>query len=253
MGVCELHDEQEMQQGWNASAERDPFFYIETTHWNGDIDEFFERGERTAHLIIDRFRSQYGSASDIALDLGCGLGRFSRALAKRFASVIAVDISDQMIANARKLHPWPKGLNIDFQTSDGVNLRLPNDVVDFVWSYEVLQHAPSHEIIRANIVEIGRVLRPGGWAVIHLKMGYQRPAIQLLIRYLPKWMMTLAMRITGNPRTADRSFEGAPPISRREFEDMLGAARLNLLQIVSDPTHRAGTRSFAIVSKADQP
>lgn len=82
MVMVELRDQQEMREGWNARAERDPFFYIETTHWNGGIDDFFERGEQTTRLLIDQFQSQYGSARDIALDLGCGLGRFSRALAK---------------------------------------------------------------------------------------------------------------------------------------------------------------------------
>jgi SAM-dependent methyltransferase len=254
MVMVELRDQQEMREGWNARAERDPFFYIETTHWNGDIDDFFERGEQTTRLLIDQFQSQYGSARDIALDLGCGLGRFSRALAKRYASVIAVDISDLMIANAKQLHPWPMGSNIEFRTSDGVNLQLPNDAIDFVWSYEVLQHAPSHEIIRANITEIGRVLRPGGWAMIHFKTGYQHPIMRSLIRCLPKPLVTLGLRFTGNdPMMVEQSFLGALPVNEGEIEDMFGAAKLKLLRIVEDPTHSAGTRSFAIVSKDAQP
>jgi ubiquinone/menaquinone biosynthesis C-methylase UbiE len=251
--MVELRDQHEMQEGWNARAEQDPFFYIETKHWNGDVDEFFERGERTTRLVIDRFDSQYGSARDVALDLGCGLGRFSRALAQRYGSVIAIDISEQMIANARQLHPWPLGSNIEFQTSDGIHFPTPNNAVDFIWSYEVLQHAPSHEIIRANIAEIDRVLRPGGWAMIHFKTGYQHPIIRSFARYLPKWLVEFGLHVTGkDPMMADRSFMGARPLSHDEIEDLFGATALSLLQIVNDPTHSAGTRSFAIVSKTVQ-
>ena len=159
-----------------------------------------------------------------------------------------------MIANAKQLHPWPMGSNIEFGTSDGVNLQLPNDAIDFVWSYEVLQHAPSHEIIRANIAEIGRVLRPGGWAMVHFKTGYQHPIMRSLSRCLPKSLVTLGLRLTGNdPMMADQSFLGALPVNEGNIKDMFGAAKLKLLQIVEDPTHSAGTRSFAIVSKTPNP
>ena len=138
--LSKFQDAREMQQGWNARAARDPFFYVETTYWDGDVDHFFERGENTAHLLIDRLQSQYGSAREVALDLGCGLGRFSRALSRRFASVIAVDVSDKMIAAAKQLHTDSNYSNITFETNNGVNLQIADNTVDFAWSYEVFQH-----------------------------------------------------------------------------------------------------------------
>jgi len=46
----------------------------------------------------------------IALDIGCGTGRYSTALAAHFnAHVIAVDPSEKMLAEARKrAKGWPQ-------------------------------------------------------------------------------------------------------------------------------------------------
>ena len=247
-------DQQEMQDGWNARAARNPFFYVESTYWNGNIDDFFERGEETARLLIDRFRRTYGPGKELALDLGCGLGRFSRALARRFSRVIAVDISDEMISSAKHLHLWPTFDNIAFQTNDGLHLAMPESTFDFAWSYEVLQHAPNHEIIRANIAEIARVLRPGGLAAIHLKTGYQRPAIHAILRKLPEWAVRLVTRIARQDALmADKTFRGPPPLNPEQIEVMLTSSGLTLLELVADPTHSPGTRTFAIASKGERP
>ena len=245
-----LQDKRDMQQGWNARAARDPFFYVETTHWDGDVDKFFALGESFARQLIDPMRQRFGAAGETALDLGCGLGRFSRALAQRFASVVAIDVSDGMIESAKRLNVTHGFANVSFQTGDGVGLPVPDNSIDFVWSYEVFQHMPSHDVISANIVEVGRVLRPKGLAMIHLKTGYQRPAIHAVIRHLPQWVVTLAMRIAGkDPLMGERTFRGSPPLEPVMIDVMFGKAGLKLLEIASDPTHSAGTRAFAVATK----
>ncbi len=245
-----VQDKRDMQQEWNARAARDPFFYVETAHWDGDVDRFFELGEESAQRLIDPFRRRYGGASEIALDLGCGLGRFSRALAQRFSSVIAVDVSDRMVEKARELNASHGSKNISFQTGDGVTLPARTDSVDFVWSYEVFQHMPTHETILANITEAHRVLRRGGLAMIHLKTGYQRPAIHAIIRHVPQWAVTFAARIAGkDPLMAKRTFRGSPPLDATQIQSLFEKAGLKLLEIADDPTHSAGTRAFALAVK----
>jgi ubiquinone/menaquinone biosynthesis C-methylase UbiE len=245
-----LQDKAAMQRGWNARASRDPFFYVETTYWDGDVDRFFELGEDSARRLIDPIRQRFGTSSGIALDLGCGLGRFSRALARRFSSVVAVDVSDRMIAEARRLQAGNGSENITFKTGDGVTLPASDNAIDFVWSYEVFQHIPTHETIRANIAEVSRVLRPGGLAMIHLKTGYQRPALHAVIRHLPQWAVTLAVRIAGkDPLMGERTFRGSPPMDHKQIEATFSKAGLTLLEIANDPTHSPGTRAFALATK----
>ncbi len=245
------HDKQDMQRGWNARAVRNPFFYVETTHWDGDIGRFFELGEASARRLIDPVLQRRAPARDLALDLGCGLGRFSRALARRFSSVMAVDVSDRMIAEAKRLQSDGEFKNITFEKSDGVILPAAKNAVDFVWSYEVFQHIPTRQSIAANLDEIARVLRPGGIAMIHLKTGYQRPAVHAVLHHLPQWAIGIAVRIAGlDPLMAERTFSGAAPLMHEEIRVLFGTSRLSVLEICPDPTHAPGTRSFAIATKA---
>ena len=87
-----------MKSKCNERAKKNAFYYVETTFYNGDIDAFFALGEERTKLIIDPIITQFiPSASNASiLEIGCGLGRFIRALSKRFRRVIAVDIADEM-------------------------------------------------------------------------------------------------------------------------------------------------------------
>jgi SAM-dependent methyltransferase len=242
-----FQDQQAMQRGWNARAARDPFFYVETAYWDGNVDRFFALGENTTRRVIDPVLTGFGVPRGIALDLGCGLGRFSRALARRFDSVTAIDVSDQMVAKAEELNSECGCQNITFQVNDGVTLPVSDHTIDFVWSYEVFQHSPSQEVIQANILEVGRVLRPGGLAMIHLKTGYFRPAVHFVLRHLPPKAITLAMRLVGvDPLMGEQTFLGAPPLRLGKIKSMVDCAGLTVLAASSDPTHPKGTRAFTL-------
>jgi 2-polyprenyl-3-methyl-5-hydroxy-6-metoxy-1,4-benzoquinol methylase len=133
-----------MREAWNDRARRDAFHYVETKHWNGDVDAFFALGEERCRLLVDPLLESRGvAASDVtALDLGCGVGRITRALARRFGTVVGIDVSDEMVRRARDLHPPGAYPNLRFAESDGVSIALDDGSVDFVFSYEVLQHMP---------------------------------------------------------------------------------------------------------------
>jgi ubiquinone/menaquinone biosynthesis C-methylase UbiE len=136
-----------MKSEWNKRAKHDPFYYVETKHWDGDIDAFFKLGEERAGVLLKPVLDQLAidATEATALDLGCGIGRFSRVLAKSFRQVVAVDVSDEMIAQARGQNS--ACTNISFLPTDGLTLPIGSETVDFVWSYEVFQHMPTHKII----------------------------------------------------------------------------------------------------------
>jgi ubiquinone/menaquinone biosynthesis C-methylase UbiE len=56
----------------------------------------------------------------------------------------------------------PVGSKIEFLASDGVSLPQEANSADFVWSYEVFQHMPSHDIVMGNLREVQRILKPTG-------------------------------------------------------------------------------------------
>ena len=240
---------EEMKAAWNNRAAHDPFHYVETEFWDGNVDKFFSLGEERARTVIDPVLAAYcvPAAAQAALDLGCGVGRFSRALAERFDAVAAIDVSEGMIQTALDANRDVD--NLRFFATDGMFFPLDEDSVDFVFSYEVLQHMPSHDVIAANLRETARVLRPGGRALLHFKTAYDDHAIvNHLLCALPDWVAqrvrSMAKRDT---MTSDAAFRGAPPLPPSSIARLCEQVGLAVVEFLGDPTHSAGTRVFALL------
>jgi len=105
--------------------------------------------------FFDRLTSWDGRT---VLDLGCGGGFMSEALAARGAEVTGVDLSRGAIAIARR-HAASGGLAIRYLVASGEDLPLPDASVDCVVCVDVLEHVRSLDRV---LDEIRRVLRPGG-------------------------------------------------------------------------------------------
>src|SRR5919108_677468 len=115
-----------MKRLWDERARRDAFRFIEWNpkHWHGDVDAFFRVGEERTSLLVDPVLRDYGPTpgAEFAVEVGCGVGRFARALAARFGHVIGVDVSQEMIRKARELNPPTHFPNLAFAAGDGVTL-----------------------------------------------------------------------------------------------------------------------------------
>jgi len=105
--------------------------------------------------FFDRVTSWEGQA---VLDLGCGGGFMSEALAARGAKVIGIDVSAGAIGIAKR-HAASSGLPIRYLVASGEDLPLPDASVDCVVCVDVLEHVRSLDQV---LDEISRVLRPGG-------------------------------------------------------------------------------------------
>lgn len=90
------------------------------------------------------------------LDLGCGTGYFTRALAERFAQGegLAVDIAEGMLRHAR-----PQGGAAHFIAGDAEALPLQSDNVELLFSSLALQWCADFPRV---LSEAQRVLHPGG-------------------------------------------------------------------------------------------
>ena len=245
-----------MRDAWNERARRDAFLYVETAHWDGDVDAFFALGEERSRLLVDPVLASLAKPREQAeaLDLGCGVGRVSRALASRFASVTGVDVSDEMVARATDLHPADRYPNLRFVTSNGVTIPLPDRSVDFGFSYEVVQHMPSRQVILWSLRELARVLRPGGLALVHVHTAPGgRPSLKRRIaRRLPepfvRFLKTRLLR--QDPLMSDVSFRGSPPFALHEIEPFFDGAGVRVLVIRDDPTHPPGSRVLVVATRA---
>ncbi|MEQ9087104.1 MAG: class I SAM-dependent methyltransferase [Pontimonas sp.] len=110
-----------------------------------------------------------------ALDYGCGsLARYSKALSRRFSSVIGLDVSEEAISKARSELNSTEQEKISLRTCDGFSLDLASESVDFIFSNLVLQHIGSLPVLRSLASEFIRVLKPGGMMRLEYLDGSQR-------------------------------------------------------------------------------
>jgi SAM-dependent methyltransferase len=156
---------QEMRAEWNARARENAEYYVQSAERGWDRRKFFRSGEISVanEVMPDMLRICGGSRSPFGLrmlEIGCGVGRMTRTLSRIFGHVTALDISDEMLAQAEKNLAGLK--NVSLVLGDGVSLApIPSESLDFAFSFIVFQHIPSLDAIRSYCQEAYRVLRPG--------------------------------------------------------------------------------------------
>ena len=93
------------------------------------------------------------------VDIGCGGGLFSEALAKAGAQVTGVDPSPGVISVASN-HAAEGGLNIDYRAQTAEDLAASGAQFDVVCAMEVLEHVVD---MSAFVATACRMVKPGGW------------------------------------------------------------------------------------------
>jgi SAM-dependent methyltransferase len=90
------------------------------------------------------------------LEIGCGKGTFSRALARRAQHVLAIDLSAEMIRVARsRSDQFPQ---IEFEVADVMTREFPPETFDCIATIATLHHMPT----RVALGKLKNALRPGG-------------------------------------------------------------------------------------------
>lgn len=106
------------------------------------------------------------SAGTRVLDVGCGVGRWSRLLAARGALVTGVDLSPTMIAQAQQ-RAAAEGLSgrCHFRVQDLSHLDV-GERFDLVLGVTVLQHILDAHALRAALMAMTAHLAPGGRMIL---------------------------------------------------------------------------------------
>ena len=157
-----------MREFWDARAREDALFFVDDRlpYRQGDIDTFFAQGERDLDAVLDQVDAVVRPGDDV-VDLGCGVGRLTRPLAARASTVSSIDVSAEMLERAQRLNPGLE--NVRWLHGDGVSLAPVEDAAaDVLISHVVFQHIPDPAVTMGYVAEMGRVLRPGGWAAFQV-------------------------------------------------------------------------------------
>jgi SAM-dependent methyltransferase len=156
---------------WKAWGKYDPMFGVANwperakdgaNPWTAN--DFYAVGTSDWSDFANHWRRYSGSLGGNAVEIGCGAGRITQAMAADFAQVQAVDVSEDQIRLARQHTPN----NVSFSVSDGDRIPLPDASVDAAFSCHVFQHLPDVSTALAYFGEIHRVLKQGGTLMIHV-------------------------------------------------------------------------------------
>lgn len=114
--------------------------------------------------LLNRIAKETEGRGDIC-DLGCGPGQIARYLRDQGANVFGLDLSPQMVQQARKINP-----DIQFREGNMLALDLPDNSLAGVAAFYAIVNIPKEsqpQVFR----EVARVLRPGGVLLLAFHIG----------------------------------------------------------------------------------
>ena len=158
----------EMGRYWDERARENAWFYVDSRldYANPDVEQFWTDGVATLDRVLEILDVQI-APTDTVVDIGCGIGRLSRAASARAERVYGIDVSSEMIERAREYNAHLD--NVEWLVGDGTHLNgVPDAGATAVISHVVFQHVPDPRITLGYVTEMGRVLAPGGWAAFHV-------------------------------------------------------------------------------------
>ena len=157
------------------------------------------------------------------LDMGCGMGGFAVAAARAGAHVTALDYNPSYCAitavRARRY-----ALSLPVATAAGEAIPLPSGGYDAVVCLDVLEHVQQPDDL---VAELGRVLRPGGVALITAinRFAYRDPHYHLpLINWLPRPVAEALIALAG--RRKGGAFRDRQRLSAMHYYTWPGVERL---------------------------
>jgi len=172
-------DLERLKNEWEALAKSDALGAILTDQTKAggkwQLDEFMATGEAEVVTVMEHLR-QIGHEPDFAgaaLDFGCGVGRLTQALARRFTSCVGVDISREMVDQADRLNKYPQCRYVVNAES-----RLPfrDGEFGFIYCNIVLQHVPKR-FAEEYLKEFMRLLAPDGVLVFGVQDSFAMPDV----------------------------------------------------------------------------
>lgn len=151
-----------MREDWDRRAAENAYYYINTARMDWTEKGFFEDGAVAvqAYILNDMGNICQGKGPEemCVLEIGCGAGRVTRALARVFGAVHAVDVSGGMVRLARRAVP-----TAHIYQNNGMDLSvIPWKVrFDFAFSCYVFQHILDRAIIQSYMRGTRARLEPG--------------------------------------------------------------------------------------------
>ena len=134
--------------------------FSELAHRWWDPNSEFKPLHEINPLRLKWIDSQASLAGKKVLDVGCGGGILTEAMAGAGAEVSGIDLSDKAL-NVAKLHLYESGKRVDYQLVSAEDYAAQHaGEFDIVTCMEMLEHVPDPASV---VAACARLVKPGGW------------------------------------------------------------------------------------------
>lgn len=162
--LSDLRHLAKMRGEWDRRARDNPRHYALDGKQNWSDEEFFQSGEQSVaeQILTDMHNICQGKDPRRmrVLEIGCGAGRVTRALARVFGEVHACDISPEMVRLATAAVSDCPNAFIYRNSGRSVDV-LSHLRFDFAYSMCVFHHVSSLEVIESYLRSVHSLLEPG--------------------------------------------------------------------------------------------
>ncbi len=184
------------------------------------------------------------------LELGCGEGRGIGEIAPLADSYLGIDKIEAAILKLREVFP-----DLQFETGHFPPVPLPDNSVDTIISFQVIEHLKKDKFF---VSEIERILKPGGVALLttpNIKMTLTRNPWHVreytaneLLTICEKYFSKVEMKgIAGNEKILEyheRNRESVKKITRYDLLDLQHRLPAFMLRIPYDILNRMNRNSL---------
>lgn len=142
----------------------DERFYDDGAYFEkGELVDFGSRLQRyRVSKVLDIFTPSH---EDVVLDLGCGWGTFTFALAGKVKKIIGLDFSKKSIDSCKNMLAETGYDNVELIRADASETGLPDSSIDVIICADLLEHLYPDDSLRVYD-ECARLLRNGGRLVV---------------------------------------------------------------------------------------
>jgi len=149
-----------------ATSEIERFNRLSVSWWDslGPMRPLHVVNALRLHYVVDQIASHRQSDRGNVLrglrilDVGCGGGLMSEALARLGAEVVGVDASEGNIVAARR-HATSQGVAVDYRLGEPTSVLSPDEQFDVILVLEVVEHVTD---VRTFLASTTRHLASGG-------------------------------------------------------------------------------------------
>jgi len=131
--------------------------------------------------VLDQLQRRLGPGPKALLDVGCGAGFLTNALAQAGHRVVGVDLSESSLEVARRFDATK---SVVYEQGDAYALPFSDSSFDVVTSMDFLEHVEDPGRV---VAEIARVLRPGGLFFFHT--FHRNPIAGFVVIRVVEWLV----------------------------------------------------------------